>query len=309
MATPPDAAPPSARVFNIMRFSTHDGPGIRTTVFFKGCPLACQWCHNPESQRSQSEVLYFEERCRHCLDCAAACPHHAISESGGVPITSAACHLCGVCTEACAAEARQIAGRRVTLPELVAEVKRDQVFFEESGGGVTLSGGEPLAQSRFVSSFLGACRREGIHTVLETCGYVYAETFRQVAYQADLVYFDLKLIDPTAHHQRTGVSNRLILHNLQGLAASGRPVTVRIPVIPGVNDSVDEIRHFTACLTDVGIRNVELLPYHRIGSEKYRRLGRTYTLGDIPQPAPEDLGRFRDALTHAGLHATIGGLS
>src|ERR1022692_2429246 len=205
----------TAFVFNIMRFATHDGPGIRTVVFFKGCPLSCWWCHNPESQSFQPDRLYFAERCRHCLECAAICPEHAISEVDGVVYTSAACTLCGTCTTVCMAEARQIAGRRYTVEELtagrryaveelIAEVEKDVVFFDESGGGVTLSGGEPLSQPVFVASFLAACQERGISTTLEPCGFAQPDVFRQAARQADLVLFDLKLVDMAKHRQYTG---------------------------------------------------------------------------------------------------------
>ena len=205
----------TASVFNIMRFSTHDGPGIRTTVFFKGCPLSCWWCHNPESQRFRPDLMYFEERCRHCGDCVAACPE-GVADLG--------CRRCTVCAEVCAAEARQIAGKRVTLGELLREVERDLIFFEESGGGVTLSGGEPVSQPRFAEALLGACRERGIHTVLETCGFAHPDTFLRVALSADLVLFDLKLMDPARHQQYTGVSNRGILRNLEQLVEHGRAV-------------------------------------------------------------------------------------
>ncbi len=292
----------TAFVFNIMRFATHDGPGIRTVVFFKGCPLSCWWCHNPESQSFLPDVLYFEDRCRHCLECAAVCPEHAISEIDGVVQTSAACALCGTCTTVCMAEARQIAGQRYTLDELIAEVEKDVVFYDESGGGVTLSGGEPLSQPVFVASFLAACRERGIRTAMETCGLAQPAVFAQTALQADLVLFDLKLIDPARHLQYTGVSNELILRNLERLMAERRPLTVRIPVIPGVNDSTEEIGRFVAYLSRVRPPAIELLPYHRIGADKYRRLGLPYKLPDTPQPAAADLAPFRNALTEAGLN-------
>jgi len=319
----------TAVVFNIMRFSTQDGPGIRTTVFFKGCPLSCWWCHNPESQRLQPELLYLEERCRHCGDCVTACPQHAIEQINGTvrtsahrsfpwppapgpwPLvegavhTSALCRRCGHCTEVCQAEARQIAGRRLTVGELVAEIERDLVFFEESGGGVTLSGGEPLAQPRFVSALLGACRDRGIPTALDTCGYAHSAVFLDVALAADLVLFDLKLMDPARHKQYTGVGNRRILANLEALVARGRPVTVRIPVMPGINDSDDDIRQFTRYLTGLPASQVELLPYHHVGAGKYKRLGLTYRLPAAPQPTEADLARFSDALTRAGLKVRV----
>jgi pyruvate formate lyase activating enzyme len=324
------AAESTAVVFNIMRFSTQDGPGIRTTVFFKGCPLSCWWCHNPESQRLQPELLYLEERCRHCGDCVTACPQHAIEHVDGTvhtsarsfpwppapgpwPLvegtvrTSALCRRCGQCTEVCQAEARQIAGRRLTVGELVAEIERDLIFFEESGGGVTLSGGEPLAQPRFVSALLGACRDRGIGTVLETCGYAPSGVFLNVALAADLVLFDLKLMDPVKHKQYTGVSNRRILGNLEELVARGGAVTVRIPVLPGINDADEDIRQFARYLGKLPASEVELLPYHHIGAGKYKRLGLTYRLGDAPQPTAADLARFRDALVRAGLNVRVRG--
>ena len=297
----------TAFVFNIMRFATHDGPGIRTVVFFKGCPLSCWWCHNPESQSFQPDRLYFAERCHHCLECAAICPEHAISEVDGVVYTSAACTLCGTCTTVCMAEARQIAGRRYTVEELIAEVEKDVVFFDESGGGVTLSGGEPLSQPVFVASFLAACRERGISTTLETCGFAQPDVFRQAARQADLVLFDLKLVDMAKHRQYTGAANELILRNLEQLVADRRRLTVRIPVIPGVNDSTEDIGGFVEYLSRLRPPAIELLPYHRIGADKYRRLGLPYKLPDTPQPAATDLAPFRDALTRAGLNVKRGG--
>jgi pyruvate formate lyase activating enzyme len=302
-----NVAESTAVIFNIMRFSTQDGPGIRTTIFFKGCPLSCWWCHNPESQRLQPELLYLEERCRHCGDCVTACPQHAIEQVEGTVRTSALCRRCGQCTEVCQAEARQIAGRRLTVGELVAEIERDLIFFEESAGGVTLSGGEPLAQPRFVSALLGACRERGIRTVLDTCGYAPSGVFLNVAPLADLVLFDLKLMDPVRHKQYTGVSNRRILANLEQLVASGGAVTVRIPVLPGINDTDDDIRQFARYLEKLPASEVELLPYHHIGAGKYKRLGLTYRLGDAPQPTAADLARFRDALVRAGLNVRVRG--
>ena len=202
-------------------------------------------------------------------------------------------------------EARQIAGRRLTVGELVAEIERDFIFFEESGGGVTLSGGEPLAQPRFVSALLAACREREIPTVLETCGYAPSGVFLDVALAAGLVLYDLKLMDPVKHKQYTGVSNRRILGNLKELVARGRPVIVRIPVMPGINDTDDEIRQFARYLAELPASQVELLPYHHIGAGKYKRLGLTYRLPDAPRPAAADLARFSDALTSAGLNVRV----
>jgi pyruvate formate lyase activating enzyme len=284
-------------VFNVMRFATHDGPGIRTTVFFKGCPLACHWCHNPESQDFRAEILYFAERCRHCDDCLAVCPEDT---------SRARCRRCGRCAEVCQAEARQLAGRRVTLAGLLSEIDRDRIFHEESAGGVTLSGGEPVAQPRFTAALLAACRERGIHTVLETCGFARPDVFQSIAHLASAVYFDLKLMDDAAHRRYTGAPNRWILDNLDRLAADGATLTVRIPVVPGVNDSETELDAFASYLASRRVRAVELLPYHRIGAAKYQRLGREYSMPDTPEPSPGAMARFRDRLAAEGLNVKIG---
>ncbi len=303
-----DIAGLTAIIFDIMRFATHDGPGIRTTVFFKGCPLACAWCHNPEGQRYQPDLLYFEDRCRRCGDCVLACPQQAIERVDGTPHTVAAkCQRCGTCTEVCLAEARRIAGRRISIKELIGEIEKDLVFFEESGGGVTLSGGEPVSQPRFVSALLGVLRERGIRTVIETCGFAPSDVFLDVALVASRVLFDLKLVDDGLHRRYTGVSNARICANLEALAARGRAVAVRIPVVPGINDGDEEIERFAGYLSRVEVREVELLPYHRIGAEKYRRLGIAYELKDTPQPAAEDLERFAGVLKGRGLAVRIGG--
>ncbi|HEV2444610.1 MAG TPA: glycyl-radical enzyme activating protein [Candidatus Sulfopaludibacter sp.] len=287
----------TAFVFNVMRFATHDGPGIRTAVFFKGCPLHCQWCHNPESHDFRPEILYFAERCRHCGDCVLACPENT---------SRSLCRRCGLCAEACRAEARQLAGRRVTLSGLLAEIERDQIFHEESGGGVTLSGGEPLAQPGFAAALLRACRERGIHTVIETCGFASPAVFQSVAPLADAVLYDLKSMDDATHRWCTGVSNHWILENLDRLVSNGTPCTVRIPVIPGINDSDHDIEAFTRYLAGRRIDGVELLPYHRIAAAKYERLGRDYKMADTPEPSPDTLAHFRHRLARAGLIVTVG---
>lgn len=294
-------------IFNIMRFSTQDGPGIRTTVFLKGCPLACDWCHNPESQTLRPVLMYSAERCRHCGDCLAACPQHAIEDVDGVLRTSPTCRRCGACAAVCHSEARQLAGRKVELDELIAEIERDLIFFDESGGGVTLSGGEPVAQPRFAAALLTACRDRGIATVLETCGYAEQTAFLRVALLADMVFFDLKLMDPERHRRHTGVPNGPILRNLEQLVWRGAPVTVRIPVVPGINDDQAGVERFADYLSGLSVARVELLPYHQTGVEKYRRLSWPYKLAGTPPPAAADLERFRDTLARAGLQVKVGG--
>jgi pyruvate formate lyase activating enzyme len=299
---------PLGVVFNVMRFALHDGPGIRTTVFLKGCPLDCWWCHNPESQSYTRQPMYLEERCRHCGECIEICPQRAITDDAGSPRTDLAlCTRCGTCVENCAAGAREICGRSVTVSALVSEIERDVVFFDDSGGGVTLSGGEPMTQSRFVAALLGACRERRIHTTIETCGYAEPATFLALARVADLVLFDLKILDREKHRRYAGVPNDRILANLESLADCGRPPVVRIPVVPGINDSADDARAFAAYLSRIRPARVDLLPYHRIGSDKFRRLGLPCRLEGVPEAPPERIEEFAAPLRQAGFTVRIGG--
>jgi pyruvate formate lyase activating enzyme len=304
----PSGLEPRGVVFNVMRFAVHDGPGIRTTVFFKGCPLECRWCHNPESHQHRPEPMYFEERCRHCGTCARICPHGAVSVSNGeVRTNRERCERCGTCLDACAADAREICGRSVGVNELVSEIERDVVFFDDSNGGVTLSGGEPLAQPRFAAALLRACRERGISTVVETCGFAHPDVFRAVTELAGLVLFDLKMLNRQEHRHYTGVFNDSILLNLESAAAGGRPPVVRIPVIPGINDSDDHSHKFAAYLAGLKIPRVDLLPYHRIGSDKYRRLDRPCPMDDVAAPGGDMLEHFARPMRDAGIEVTIGG--
>lgn len=294
-------------VFHIMRFSLHDGPGIRTTVFLKGCPLSCWWCHNPESQSFEPSLMYFEDRCRRCGDCLAVCPSSAINYSDGRigrPIT---CQACGACVEACVAGARELAGRRMAVSEVVREVERDVIFFDESGGGVTFSGGEPLSQPRFTEALLEACRARRIHSALDTCGLAEPDLLLRVSAKADLVLYDLKLLDTARHASYTGVPNALILGNLEALVAAGRPVRVRFPLIPGVNDGAEEIAELMQLLARLGLRHLDLLPYHRIGIDKYRRLGMPARLGDQPSPSAAQISQIAGQFEQHGFAVKIGG--
>jgi pyruvate formate lyase activating enzyme len=296
-------------VFDIKKFSIHDGPGIRTTVFFKGCPLRCWWCHNPESQALGPELMVRANRCIQCEACLSACTHGAISRDSGVISTDAAkCVACGACAEVCYAEARQIVGREMTVAQVVAEIERDVPFYDESGGGVTFSGGEPLLQPGFLLALLRACQEREIHTALDTCGFAPWETLDRVREYVDLFLYDLKLMDDDGHLKFTGVSNELILRNLQALSRRGHNVVVRVPVIPGINDDDENVRRigtFAAALPS--LQRVDLLPYHHAGAQKYHRLHKVYELPDARPPSDGRMAEIGQVLRGFGLHVKIGG--
>ncbi|RIE12910.1 glycyl-radical enzyme activating protein [Candidatus Cryosericum odellii] len=294
-------------VFNIMHYALHDGPGIRTVVFLKGCPLACQWCHNPESQGSRPELMITAERCTGCEDCLTVCPTHAAILEGGVPGATDACTACGRCVDACLAGARTIAGRMMTVAEVMSELVRDRVFFEESGGGVTFSGGEPFMQSAFLRSLLEACQDEGISTAVESCGMTDRQDLLGMADKVDLFLYDVKLMDQARHGEATGVGNETILTNLAALATAHAHVIVRFPVIPGVNDDSENVSLMIAMMRRLGLREIDLLPYHRIGTDKYRRLGRPYQLADLQPPSAEAMENIRRTFADAGIEASVGG--
>jgi pyruvate formate lyase activating enzyme len=297
----------SGLLFDIMRYSLHDGPGIRTTVFFKGCPLSCWWCHNPEGQSPKPNLMFFANRCMNCGDCIEVCPHGAILRLNGVIHTTAACHACGTCADTCPTGARKVAGRWMTVSETMRHIERDRIFWDESGGGVTFSGGEPLAQPRFLESLLDACREKRIHTVVETCGLAKKELVLDLSEKVDLFLFDLKILDPLKHQKYTGVRNDSILANLEALARRKKPVVVRFPVIPEINDDSENIRQMVALLSRLHLWQIHLLPYHQTGTEKYKRLGLGFRLEDVKAPAPNLVGEIAGEFERAGFNVRIGG--
>jgi pyruvate formate lyase activating enzyme len=294
-------------VFDIQRFSVHDGPGIRTTVFLKGCPLSCAWCHNPEGIAPRPEVVLAPGRCVRCGTCAEACPE-AQDGVAAVPTAPARCRRCGVCVEACPAGARRMAGRDLTPGEVVSEIARDRVFYEESGGGATFSGGEPLLQPDFLLKLLDGCGAEGIHTALDTCGHAPRERVLEAGARADLVLFDLKSPDPERHRAATGVDNVLILGNLRALAEAGAALWLRVPVIPGFNDD-DEGALATARLAaSLGtVRRVSLLPYHPLGRHKGAPAAHALLAAEPVSPAPARLEALARLYRERGLEVHIGG--
>ncbi len=299
----------SGLVFNIQKYSLHDGPGIRTTVFLKGCPLCCAWCHNPEGRASRPELVVVESRCAACGECRKACPFaESLGEQGALPTRLDPCTLCGACVQGCPTGARQMVGREMTVPEVMAEVLKDRIFYEESGGGVTISGGEPLVQPRFLTGLLEACRSARLHTGLDTTGFGCTETLLETARLADLVLYDLKVMDESRHRRLTGVSNRGILENLQALDQRHSNIWIRLPVVPGFNDDEENLRQtarFVAGLRHVSL--VDLLPFHRTGLHKFERLGLTHSLDGVSAPSAEQMERAAGLFRAAGLKVQIGG--
>lgn len=284
-------------VFDIQRFSVHDGPGIRTTVFLKGCPLLCLWCHNPEGISPRPELVFFEYKCMACGTCARVCPEKAIVFAALPQLDRRKCHGCGLCAEACPSGAWRLVGKKITVGELISVLERDELLYDRSQGGVTFSGGEPLFQPGFLLAALKACQERRIHTAVDTSGYAAPSVFEHIIPRTDLFLFDLKPMDEGEHRRYTGVSNRLIHENLRQLVALGRPVVVRVPLIPGVTDTEQNVQALMAFLGELGsgIQGVELLPYHDV-AEKYQRLGQAYKMPYLPRPSEEKLLQLRTRL-------------
>ncbi len=296
-------------VFNVQRFSLHDGPGIRTTFFLKGCPLSCTWCHNPEGRAAAPEVVVTAHRCIECGACVSACPLGLPSGIGGGWAGSRTrCEACGLCVDACPTGARQLAGREMTVAEAVREGLKDRVFYATSGGGVTFSGGEPLRQSDFVIGALEAFRAHEVHTAVDTCGLVDREVLLSAAEHADLFLYDVKHMDEASHREWAGASNERILANLEALSEVHDAIWVRMPLIPGVNDDARNLQRTADLVAGLsGIERVSLLPYHRLGSDKSVRIGVEDGAPPIEEPALERMLAAASVFEKAGLRTTIGG--
>ena len=296
-----------AIIFNIQKFSIHDGPGIRTTVFLKGCPLRCLWCANPESQKRQIQILWDPSRCLHCAACVRSCPRQAISmeasEEKTIRVNDENCGDCRLCIQQCPGEALKTEGSWMSVSQVMDAVLQDLPFYEESGGGVTLSGGEAFVWPAFMEQLIHALHGEKIHTAVETTGYVSAEVFRKIAPMLDLLLFDIKHWDGEKHREGTGVVNDLILDNMKWAVSRGLEVLPRLPVIPGYNNTLSDAEGFAERLKMVGAGKVQLLPFHQFGEKKYEMLGRDYAFRGTDALHEEDLEDFCRVLRNKGIDA------
>ena len=310
MPAEPQGREPVAYVSNVQRFCVHDGPGIRTVVFFLGCPLSCRWCQNPETLDREPAVMFNAGKCSGCAACAEACRNKATyrSEDGRILFDRGRCVTCGRCVISCYYRARELSAKAFSVRSLLDEILKDRVAFRNSGGGVTLSGGEPLVHSGFAAELLRGCRSRDIHTAVETSGAVSWSHFEQVLPATDLFLYDLKLVDPVKHERWTGAGNRTILENARALAEGGKRVIVRVPLIPAVNDDDEEfgaIAGFAAGLR--GVDELHILPFHQVGSSKYALLGKEYSMGAVPEENQPRVARCRHIAEELGLRVSVGG--
>lgn len=298
-------------VINIQKCSIHDGPGIRTTVFFKGCPLECAWCHNPESQSYTKEVLYNEEKCSRCESCIEKCPNGAIYTKGNnICLEKNKCKLCETCLDYCINNAREMVGSTYKIKDLIKEVEKDKIFYEESKGGVTLSGGEVMVQDiEYIKSLVSTCKNKGINVVIDTCGYTTFHNYEKILPYVDLFLYDIKLINNEKHKKFTGRSNDLILDNLIKLSEKNANINVRIPLIEGVN--VDEknleILKIIEFLKGTNVKEVNLLPYHNIGMHKYKKLYKEYEGLEFKRPNDNKLEEIKSLFELNNFKTKIGG--
>ena len=285
----------SGRITDVLRFSLEDGPGIRTTVFLKGCPLRCFWCHNPESLSKDMQLQYFEEKCTGCGDCVMSCPVNAQNMSEGQhTFNRKICIACGKCVDVCCFGALKLAGKDVDVNVLMKTIVKDRRYYETSGGGVTLSGGEPLMQPEFCQLLLKQCKAQGINTAIETCGYWDWQAVHSVIEFTDYFIIDIKAFNEKLHKDVTGVSNKRILENIKKISEAGNKIIIRTPVIPGVNDNEEEIQSIAGFVRDLkGVLTYELLPFHHMGRNKYKSLDMLDLSKDLDAPSKEKMDELR----------------
>lgn len=297
-------------IFDIQRYCIHDGPGVRTVVFLKGCPMRCDWCCNPESISFKPELMIFETTCMGCRQCVEVCPHQALSiEDEKLEVDRSQCDCCGKCSEVCPTQSIQIRGFYKSVPEVIEEVERDYSFYRNSGGGITLSGGEPTAQPKFSIKLLSELQNLGIHTAIETNGYAEWSLFEPIVQRSDLILFDLKHMNSELHERYTGLPNHNVLRNLKKASQLGKTIILRVPVIPGINDSITNMVDFANLIKELkgGIKQVDLLPYHRLGVLKYQRLGKVYPLNGVEPPTSGKMEDIAGLFQAYDLRVMIGG--
>jgi pyruvate formate lyase activating enzyme len=299
----------TAFISNIQRFSTHDGPGIRTIAFFKGCPLKCPWCSNPESQTASQMIMQTKQSCMQCLKCIQVCDRNALREKDGLILVDyQKCDVCGKCVEICPTSNIQLVGREYSVDELADELIRDKVFYDRSNGGVTYSGGEPTLHTRFLVLLSKKLKSQGINIAVETCGYFDFDMFKELLPYLDLILFDLKVINEEAHRRITGKSNRAIIVNLKRLVNCQKEVIIRFPVIPGYTDSAKNINAVIHVMKNLGLNRIDILPYHRFSESKYERLGLMYELKGLrPSVINKKIQSVRERFHKASLLVSVGG--
>jgi len=299
-----------SHIFDIKRYAINDGPGIRVVVFFKGCNLHCAWCHNPESISTEPEKMYSRTKCILCGTCVDVCPENAIEmTTNSIIIDDSLCTLCGKCTDACPTKALEMSGKPMSVSEVLVIIEKEKVFFDQSGGGVTFSGGEPLMHIGLLLELLDECRKRGIHTAIDTAGNIKTEILLDAARHADLFLYDLKMADTTEHRKWTGAGNGLILTNLQMLAETGTDIIIRIPLLGGINDTEKNIETTAAFISGLAgaTKEVHLLPYHAIAQHKYTKLGKTFESEKLQEPDQLALKRAIEIFAVFGIAATVGG--
>jgi len=299
-----------ALIFDIKPYAINDGPGIRITIFLKGCPLSCDWCHNPESQAPGVQKMYTNSKCIGCGECVKACVQHACTFTpNGIVTDPDACILCGKCAEVCPTKATEMSGELLTVDEIMEKIEKERAFFDQSKGGVTFSGGEPLMYSDFLISLLDACGEKGIHRVVDTTGFAKTSTLLEVAKRTDHFLYDLKMMDDVKHKKYTGVSNKIILENLNILAETGASINIRIPLIKGVNDDDKNIEQTAAFVKALAGEKkiINLLPYHKIASAKYKKLGMEFDSKGMAEPTEEMQKQIVRKFEAHGLKVVIGG--
>ena len=296
-------------IFSIERYAIEDGPGIRTLVFLKGCPLRCDWCSNPESQILTPQILYYSNKCVSCWRCISNCPQDAIriDKDFGLLTDPDRCTLCGLCIENCYYNARELSGKEMSITQVMDIVLRDKLFYEKSSGGITISGGEPLMQAFFVKELIEACKKEGVHTAIETTLYAEEYIIEETLGNVDLVFVDIKHLDPIIHFQHTGVKNEKILRNIQIINDLGKKFIIRIPFIPGFNDDLNTQRQIYCWASEFNnLKWIEILPYHRLGIGKYYALSREYSMGDVKPVNKQDLNVLIEIGNECGVAVRIG---